>query len=59
MSIKSFRLHEQDKESELAKQAKKLGVVHKGSGVYGPEDGDAEYKNVDGKLVPLDKKGPK
>ena len=59
MSIKSFRLHEQEKESELAKQAKKLGVVHKGSGVYGPEDGDAEYKNVDGKLVPLDKKAPK
>ena len=56
MSIQSFKhIHEQE-ESPLAKQARQLGVVHKGRGNYGPKDGDAEYKNVDGKLVPLDKK---
>ena len=56
MSIQSFKhIHEQE-ESPLAKQARQLGVVHKGRGNYGPKDGDAKYKNVDGKLVPLDKK---
>ena len=58
MSIESFKhIHEQEDQSSIAKQAKDLNVVHKGGGSYGPKNGDAEYKNVDGKLVPIGQKG--
>ena len=39
-----------DKEKE---KAKAKGLVSKGYGNWGPEDGDTTHKNVDGKLTPI------
>ena len=39
-----------DKEKE---KAKSKGLVSKGYGNWGPEDGDTTHKNVDGKLTPI------
>lgn len=36
--------------SVASRKAKKMGLVHKGFGTYGPEDGPVMYKTVNGKL---------